>query len=309
MDSLQRLRVLVELAGRGSFSAAADALSYSQPAVSKQIAALEREVGTALVMRGVRPLRLTDAGEALVAHARAIGERVAAATAELDAIAALEAGRLRLGTFWSAGTTLVVQALAEFREHHPGVNLTLLEAGPESLSQAVRAGKLDLVVAYDYPSISYTLDEGLDSHHLVDDPSDLLIHRDHPLARRRTVTFADLRDEPWLLPTFGPEVPAQKLITAACANAGFEPNVIFQVNDCEMTKALVAANVGVALLPRLAIHPAHPQVASRPLKDGYRRRVLALRLEEARTPASDAFVALLRKYARAYPRLSSPART
>src|SRR5436305_690580 len=124
MDSVQRLRVLTELANRGSFSAAADALSYSQPAVSKQIAALEREVGTALVIRGVRPLRLTDAGEALVAHARAIVERVAAATAELGAIAALEAGRLRLGTFWSAGTTLVVQALAEFRQRNPGVNVT-----------------------------------------------------------------------------------------------------------------------------------------------------------------------------------------
>lgn len=276
--------------------------------MSKQIAALEREVGTALVMRGVRPLRLTDAGEALVAHARAILERVAAATAELDAIATLEAGRLRLGTFWSAGTTLLVQAFAEFRKHHPGVKLTLLESGPESLAQAIRAGELDLVVAYDYPSIGYTLDRGLDSHPLLDDPSDLLVYHEHPLAHRRRITFADLRDEAWLLPTFGPEVPARKLITAACANAGFEPNVIFQVNDCEMTKALVAANVGIALLPRLAIHPGHPKVTARPLQDGYHRRVLALRLHEARTPASNAFLALLHKYARAYPRLTSPAR-
>lgn len=188
------------------------------------------------------------------------------------------------------------------------MELTLLEAGPEPLAQGVKAGELDLVVVYDYPSIGYTLDEGLESQHLIDDPSDLLVHRAHPLARRRRVTFADLRDEPWLLPTFGPEVPAQKLITAACANAGFEPNVVFQVNDCEMTKALVAAGVGVALLPRLAIHPAHPKVAARPLEDAYRRRVLALRLEEARTPASDAFLALLQKYARAYPRLAPPAR-
>lgn len=308
MESVQRLRILTELANRGSFSAAAEALSYSQPAVSKQIAALEREVGTVLVMRGVRPLQLTDAGEALVGHARAIVERIAAASAELDALAALEAGRLRLGTFWSAGTTLVVQALAEFRKRHPGVKLTLLEAGPESLARAVRAGELDLVVVYDYPSIGYTLDQGLDSHHLLDDPSDLLVHHEHPLARRRRVTFADLRDESWLLPTFGPEVPAQKLITAACASAGFQPNVIFQVNDCEMTKALVADNVGVALLPRLAIHPAHPKVTARPLQDGYQRRVLTLRLEEARTPASDTFLTLLQTYARAYPRLTSPAR-
>jgi DNA-binding transcriptional LysR family regulator len=308
MDSVQRLRVLAELAVQRSFSATAEALSYSQPAVSKQIAALEREVGTALVMRGVRPLRLTDAGEALAAHARAVIERLASASAELDAIAALETGRLRLGTFWSAGATLVVQALAEFRSRHPGIRLTILEAGPESLGRAVREGELDLVVAYDYPSIGYTLDQGLDGHPLLDDPSDLLIHHKHPLANRKRITFADLRDEAWLLPTFGPEVPAQKLITAACANARFEPNVIFQINDCEMTKALVAANLGVSLLPRLATHPAHPKVAVRPLQDCYARRVLALRLKEAQTPASDAFLALLQKYASAYPRLTAPAR-
>jgi DNA-binding transcriptional LysR family regulator len=308
MDSVQRLRVLAEVASRRSFSAAAEALNYSQPAVSKQIAALEREVGTPLVMRGVRPLCLTDAGAALADHARAIVERLAAASAELEGIAALETGRLRLGTFWSAGATLVVQALAEFRDRHPGVRLTMLEGGPESLVRAVKTGELDLVVIYDYPSIGYTLDEGLDSHHLLDDPSDLLLNHQHPIVRRKGVTFADLHDEPWLLPTFGPDVPAQKLIMAACANAGFEPNVVFQINDCEMTKALVAANVGIALLPRLATHPAHPEVVVRPLKDSYARRVLALRLKEARTPASDAFVTLLQKYASAYPRLTAPAR-
>jgi DNA-binding transcriptional LysR family regulator len=308
MQSVQRLRVLAELAVQGSFSAAAEALNYSQPAVSKQIAALEREVGTALVVRGVRPMRLTESGEALAAHARAIVQRVAAASAELGAIAALETGRLRLGTFWSAGATLVVQALAEFRVRHPGVRLTMLEAGPESLARAVREGELDLVVVYDYPTIDYTLDDELDGHHLLDDPSDLLVNREHPLARRKRVAFADLRDEPWLLPSFGPEVPAQKLITAACANAGFEPNVIFQINDCEMTKALVGADVGVALLPRLATHPGHPKVAIRPLDDGYSRRVLALSLREAQTPASNAFLALLQKYASAYPRLTAPAR-
>jgi DNA-binding transcriptional LysR family regulator len=253
-------------------------------------------------------VRLTEAGETLAAHARAVVARLAAASAELEAIAALEAGRLRLGSFWSAGATLVVQALAEFRRLHPGVRLTMLEAGPESLARSVREGELDLVVAYDYPSIDHTLDEGLDGHHLLDDPSDLLVHHQHPLARRRRITFADLRDESWLMPTFGPEVPAQRLITAACTNAGFEPNVIFQINDCEMTKALVAANVGVSLLPRLATHPSHPKVAVRPLQDSYARRVLALRLKEARTPASDGFLALLHKYAGAYPRLKAPAR-
>jgi DNA-binding transcriptional LysR family regulator len=308
MDSLQRLKVFSELAQRGSFSAAAMALNYTQPAVSKQIAALEREVGRQLVIRGTRPVRFTDAGDALARHARAVIEQLAAAEAELDAIAALESGRLRLGTFSSAGATLVVQALAEFRRRHPGVHVTLLEGGPESLVNAVRAGDLDLAVVYDYPMIGLALDEGLEGHQLLDDPADLLVDDNHRLAKRKRVRFSDLRDERWLFPILGPEVPTMKLLTANCAAAGFEPNIVFRVDDCEMTQALVAAGMGVSLLPRLAIHPVHPGVTVLPLEGAHVRRVLSLRIQEARTLASDEFLKLLDKYAAAYPRLSAPAR-
>jgi DNA-binding transcriptional LysR family regulator len=300
--------VLSELSQRGSFSATAAALSYTQPAVSKQIAALERELGTQLVIRGTRPIRFTDAGEALARHARAVIEQVAAANAELEAIAALESGRLRLGSFSSAGATLVVQALAEFRARHPGVHVTLLEGGPESLTNAVRSGDLDLAVVYDYPTIGLTLDEGLEGQHLLDDPADLLVQDEHRLAKRRRARFTDLRDERWLFPILGPEVPTMKLLTANCAAAGFEPNIVFRVNDCEMTQALVAAGMGVSLLPRLAIHPIHPRVKVLPLEGTHVRRVLSLRMKEARTLASDEFLRLLSKYAKAYPQLSEPAR-
>src|SRR4051794_27114109 len=115
MLSSTRLRVLIGLADSRSFSSAAAALDYTQSAVSKQIAALEREVGTQLVIREVRPVRLTPAGEALARHGRAVLDRLATAEAELTAIAALEKGRLRIGTYSSAGATLVVQAVADFR--------------------------------------------------------------------------------------------------------------------------------------------------------------------------------------------------
>src|SRR5919201_1141571 len=138
MLSTTRLRVLAEVAERGSFSAAADALDYTQSAVSKQVAALEREVGAQLVVREVRPVRLTAAGEALARHARAVLERLATAEAELAAIAALETGRLRVGTYSSAGATLVVQAVAAFRERHPGVKLSLIEASRDKLVHEVR---------------------------------------------------------------------------------------------------------------------------------------------------------------------------
>ena len=308
MISPTRLRVLAELAASGSFSAAADALSYTQSAVSKQVASLEREVGTQLVVREVRPVRLTDAGEALVRHGHAVIEELAAAEAELEAIAALETGRLRLGAFSSAGATLVVQALATFRRRFPGIEVTILEGGPDRLVGDVRSGDLDLAVVFDFPMLGVTRDDGIEGCHLLDDPNDLLVHPEHRLARRRRVTFADLRDEDWLLPTFGPDSPTQKLFTAACTAAGYEPKVAFRVNDCEMTQALVAAGVGIAFLPRLALHPIHPGVAVKAVEGSGARRVLAVRLPGACSSASEAFLELLEGYAAAYPALSEPAR-
>src|ERR687888_577911 len=152
MLSTTRVRVLVELAERGSFSAAADALDYTQSAVSKQVAALEREVGT----------------------------------------------------------QLVVQAVAAFRKRHPGIQLTLVEAGRDKLVEDVRAGELDLAAVFDFPALGLRVDEGLESRHLLDEPHDLLLPPDHRLARKRKVTMADLRDEDWLFPTLGPDSPTHK---------------------------------------------------------------------------------------------------
>ena len=308
MLSPTRLRVLAELAEHRSFSAAADALDYTQSAVSKQVAALEREVGMQLVLREVRPVRLTAAGEALVRHAEAVLERLAAAEAELEAIAALEAGCLRLGAFSSAGATLVVQALAAFKGRFPGVEVTLLEAGRDKLVEGVRTGELDLAVVFDFPALALTVDEGIEGHHLLDDPNDLLVHPEHRLARRKRVTFADLRDEDWLFPTLGPDSPTQKLFTAACAGAGYEPRIVFRVNDCEMFQALVAADMGIGFLPRIALHPVHPGVVVKPVADSPTRRILAVTLAGTRSRASEAFLELLARYADAYPELREPAR-
>src|ERR671922_826726 len=301
MLSPTRLRVLATLAEHGSFSGAADALDYTQSAVSKQVAALEREVGMQLVLREVRPVRLTAAGEALFRHAEAVLERLAAAEAELEAIAALQAGCLRLGAFSSAGATLVVQALAAFKGRFPGVEVTLLEAGRDRLVEGVRTGELDLAVVFDFPALALTVDEGIEGHHLLDDPNDLLIHPEHRLARRKRVTFADLRGEDWLQPTFGPDSPTEKLLSVACSASGYEPKVVFRVNDCEMTKALVAVGMGIALLPRIAVHPAHPGVVVKPLEGSPTRRILAVALPDTRTPASEAFLQLLQDCAAGHP--------
>jgi DNA-binding transcriptional LysR family regulator len=308
MLSPTRLKVFTELANCGSFAGAAAALDYTQSAISKQVAALEREVGAQLVVREVRPVRLTPAGEALAVHARAVLERLAAAEAELAAIAALKAGRLRVGTYSSVGATLVVQAVAAFRKRYPDVKLSLIEAGRDSLVQDVRSGSMDVAAVFDFPALGLTVDEGLEARRLLDEPHDLLLPPNHRLARKKAVSIVDLRDEDWLFPTLGPESPTQRLFMAACASAGFEPRVVFRVNDCEMHQALVAAGVGIGFLPRLALHPVHPGVVIKPVAEAPRRRILAIALRGVRSSATEIFLGILEEFAAAYPTLRRPAR-
>src|SRR2546427_4722205 len=150
MLNVARLRVLKEVAYRGSFSRAADALSYTQSAVSQQIAALEAEAGMALLERHPRGVSLTAAGQTLVGHAEGILARLEAADAALSAIAGLRGGRLRMASFPTAGATLMPLAVATFRASYPDVELTLAEGGPEEIAPRLRAGELDLALLFEF---------------------------------------------------------------------------------------------------------------------------------------------------------------
>src|SRR5215216_2725271 len=176
MLDVRRMRVLREVAVRGSFSAAAEALSFTQSAVSQQIAALEREAGTTLVQRGVR---LTDAGEAVVRHAEAIMARLAEAEAELEAIAGLKGGRLRMAAFESAGATLMPLAIKEFRAKHPAIELTMSLGEPEEAEPQLKSGELDLVIGF---GSRYAQEDGVERHFLLEDPMFLVLPREHPLV-------------------------------------------------------------------------------------------------------------------------------
>ncbi len=293
---IRQLRVLQAVGEAGSFSLAADRLDYTQPAVSKIVAGLEREVGATLVDRGTRPLRLTEAGDALTRRARAAFEQLAVAELEVEAIAGLAAGSLRVGTFSSAGAAMVVDALRAFKTAHPDVDVSIVEIGmPSALLRALRAGDLDLGVSFSYPEAGASTPEGVDVHPLLDDPCDVVVPRGHRLDGRKTVEFADLRRESWLLPDFGPDSPSFRMIDRRCREAGFEPTITYRINDCQMTQALVAAGEGIAVLPRLMLQAAHPGVAIRPLAaDPPIRRVSALRLSSRYlTPATERFLALL----------------
>ena len=188
MLDVRRLRVLKEVAERGSFSAAADALNFTQSAVSQQIAALEKETGTTLLQRGAGGVRLTDAGRALVAHADVILARLADAERELAAIAGLQGGRVRLASFPSAGATLVTEAVSLYRRRHPDVELSLTEGEPHETVPRLKRGDFDVAVVFDYShSPGGELLEGLDCVHLLDDPLCVVLPADHPLAARKAV--------------------------------------------------------------------------------------------------------------------------
>jgi molybdate transport repressor ModE-like protein len=146
----RRLEVLRAVAEHGSFTAAAEALSFTQPAISKQIAALEQQAGTPLLERTPRGIRLTQAGSVLVEHAEAIAQRLSAAHEQLEALASLEPGRLRLAAFPTAVATVVAEAVASFNEAHPGVALTLEERLSDESANLLRAGRLDLALVVDY---------------------------------------------------------------------------------------------------------------------------------------------------------------
>src|ERR1700760_382279 len=221
MLDVRRMRVLREVAARGSFSAAAEALSFTQSAISQQIAALERETGQKLVERGARGIRLTQAGEVLVRHAEVVLARLANAEEELAALAGLAGGRLRLSTFQSAGATLVPRAIAAFAKRYPDVELGLVEGEPEDATQLLRNGEIDLSIVYDFEDQPGSLDECLDVVHLIDDRYDLLVARDHPLAERTRVKLSDLAEEQWINST--PGCGCRLPVPGAGARAGLRP--------------------------------------------------------------------------------------
>jgi DNA-binding transcriptional LysR family regulator len=304
MLDVKRMRVLREVAQQGSFSAAAEALGYTQPAVSQQISALEREAGTRLLRRGARGVTLTDAGRALVEHSDAILARLAAAEEELEAIAGLRGGRLRLASFPTAGATLVPLAIALFSDRHPDVELSLIEAEPEDALPRLRAGELDVALTFEYSSLpgsAYApLHEDIELTHLLDDPMYVALPLDHPLAGKRTIRLEQLADESWSQADCAGL--CGKMHIAACEAAGFEPRVGFQSDDYNVVQGLVAAGVAISLLPELALSNLRDDIVIRSLgKRAPVRHVAAATLAGSfRSPATEAMLAILAEATREY---------
>jgi DNA-binding transcriptional LysR family regulator len=258
-----RLQVLCEVLRRGSFSSAAEALSYTQSAVSQAIARLEAETGTPLVIRDRRGIRPTAAGATLIEHAEAIFAQIEAAEDELAAVLGVRGGRLRVASFPSAGATLMPLAVAIFRRGHPDVSLTLAEGDPEEIAPRLRSGEFDLALLFRFPGVGAGLDAGFRTISLLEDPMHLVLPAEHRLAGKRSLRLADLRDEEWVQTSAAS--PCARHVVRLCLTAGFEPKVSFESDDYETVQGLVAAGVGVALVPRLALTHVHPQIVVREL--------------------------------------------
>lgn len=293
MLDVRRMRVLLEVATRGSMSAAADALSYTPSAVSQQIATLERESGVALVERGPRSITLTDAGRALAAHAEAILAQLEIAEMEVREIAGLHGGRLRLATFRTAGETIMAEAVTGFHAQHPEVELTLTEGEPEDYLPLIRSGMLDLGLGFEYDHVPRVIVESSEERLLMDDRIGIALPLGHPFANQATIDLAALRDEAWIGST--PRSSVHAFTHNLCRTAGFEPRMQFETDDYHVAQALVATGIGIAFLPQLAAATPHPGVIFRhvgPARPS--RRIFAVfRAGGLRSPTTSAMVDLL----------------
>jgi DNA-binding transcriptional LysR family regulator len=294
MLDVRRLRVLRAVAEHGSFAAAAAELRYTPSAISQQIAALEREAGAVLVERGPRGARLTQAGAVLDRHAALVLGQLAAARAELDDLARLRGGVVRLAAFESAWTALVPAAVAAYRERHADVELHLAEEDPVEAVAAVRAGACDVALVFE-PNAIPTL-EGLERTVIAEDPLWAVLPAGHPLGDREAVPLEQLAGEHWVAPT----AFCAGVVRRACLEAGFEPDIVFSSADYGAVQGFVAAGAGVALVPFLAL-TSRDRVVARPLAGRSPSRTLsAITAPAGPRPASaTAMVDVLAETARA----------
>ena len=285
------LRVLVEVAERGSFSAAADALTMTQPAVSRQIASLEHKVGVALFRRVPRGVAPTAAGVVAIEEARSLLGRLAGLQARLGAFADLRTGHVRLSAFPSANTEFVPEAIRRFSDLYPGVEVSLVRAGVDQ----IRSGGVDVALVTDWDTIG----DDVDLVPLLEEEHRVALPTTHPLAGRTTVSLRELRGATWIEGSH-PDClgPLEKLEKAL----GGPPRIGFTCDDWTGKQALVAAGMGITIMSTLAATAVRRDITLRPTSpDLPRRRVLAAVAPQAtRTPAVSAVLSVLTSLAARY---------
>jgi DNA-binding transcriptional LysR family regulator len=285
---LRHLAALQAVAEQGSFRAAADRLGYSQSAVSQQIATLERVVGAKLIERpgGPRKVFLTEAGSLVLGHAEAIVARLKAAQADTEAMGAGGLGRLRVGTYQSVGERILPALVPRFQSGRPGVEMSLIESGSDDeLLAHVERGELDLAFALlPLPAGPFAFAE------VMHDPWMLLVPADSPLAKRdEPVSLEEVAN----LPLIGARLHRCRMhVDAHFRACGLEPRYVFRSDENGTVHGLVAAGIGVGIVPRLAVDPRDERVVALQLESNLPPRAIALawHRDRYRSPAAEAFV-------------------
>ncbi|MFD8123480.1 LysR family transcriptional regulator [Streptomyces albidoflavus] len=284
MIEARHLRVLRAVAATGSFSAAARELGCTQPAVSQQMKALESSAGTPLLIRTGREMRLTQAGEALTRHAAGILAGLTAAEEEVAAIAGLRAGRVRLVSFPSGSSSLVPAALAALRAAHPGTHVSLEEAEPPRSAELLRAGDCDIALAFRYAGATAPDEwDDLVVRPLLADRLVGLVPEGHRLADAASVGIGELAADPWIAGC----PRCRRQLVEVCETEGFTPRIDFATDDYPAVLGLVAAGLGVAVLPALALESLRPKgVRTLAVEPAVEREIVALTLPDlAQVPA------------------------
>ncbi|MGW3116729.1 LysR family transcriptional regulator [Streptomyces sp. NPDC001107] len=249
MIDLRRLHVLRAVAHYGTVTAAARALHFTTSAASQQIRQLARDLGVDLLEPQGRGVRLTPAAESLLAHADAIQARWEQAELDLRAEHA-PAGALRVSGFPVAVSVLLAPMAVRLHERHPRLSVRIQEAGIPDSFDLLFEGETDLAVVEATPRNPPLSDARFDQRPLLDDPFDLVVPEDHPLAGRECVDLSDAAHEDWIAPVA--DSPCRPHVLSACGEAGFSPDIVHHALDWNVTAHLVAGRLGVALIPRLA---------------------------------------------------------
>ncbi len=248
--SLQQLRILCEVAERGTIAAAADSLGYTPSALSQQLRNLENATGVAVLERVGRNVRLTDAGRELVGHARSLLAGLEAAQAAVERVSQEVKGTLTMGTFESVAANALPALLARLAEDHPQLRIRTAELEPDEAITALASGDMDLSFTVDYRHAPTAPTPGIRRDTVVEEYFRLVVADDDPLTGT-TVPLADLADRSFICSS--PRLSCGRCIVTACRSAGFEPDIAHINDDYPTALQLVAAGQGVALIPDLGL--------------------------------------------------------